>query len=152
MKHLHPRGRELGRKECRQLPRSAQLRRKAGAYHSIPGRKGQELGSQKDLSSSEAMKVLIPGDPNEEKKHSGGKTAEWNKPGLGPVASGKQYVHLNVSQSWRNSKLLTPLGWGCLNLFVYTSTAGFITCFPCTGFILSHSLGKEGGTREGSNI
>lgn len=46
--------RKLGRKECRQLPRSAQPRRKPRAYHSFLGPEWEEPDSQKkDFGSSE---------------------------------------------------------------------------------------------------
>lgn len=80
-----PRGRELGRKECRQLPRSAQLRRKR-AYHSFLGPEGEELGSQKkDFRSSENLKVLVSESPKEERSRVVGRCLD-----ITSLASGKQ--------------------------------------------------------------
>lgn len=98
------RGRELGRKECRQLPRSAQQRRKPRAYHSFLGPEWAEPDSQKkDFGSSETLKVLISKSLEEEKSIQVGRRQERTSLGWPQTASSKQWLYLNVSKSLREA-------------------------------------------------
>lgn len=92
----------MGRKECRQLPRSAQLRKKPRAYHSFLGPEGEELDSQKkDSDGSEILKVPISESPKEEKSTVVGRCPAKTSLGWLQMASSKQWLYLNVSKSLR---------------------------------------------------
>lgn len=96
-------GRELGRKECRQLPRSAQPRRKPRASHSFLGPEREEPDSQKNFGSSETLKVLISKSLEEEKSTKVGRCQDRTSLGWPHMASSKQWLYLNVSKSLRET-------------------------------------------------